>query len=215
MHEFTAFLFGLFAHYGYIAVFAGVLLTNAGIPMAGELTLLVAGSVLATGHLDYTAIILVGASAALLSDSLWYVIGRLGSVRLIGLYCRVSFGSTACVAKTADTLVRFGPRSLILARFIPGFRTFAAPMAGMSGLGYSRFALYDGIGALLWASLIVSAGWGFAHQLTSLVGQIEHVRLAVIWLGGVGLVLFVLMKLWIRHFHGAAQLGNAHDEESA
>lgn len=215
MHAFTAFLFGLFAHYGYVAVFAGVLLTNAGIPMASELTLLIAGSVLATGHLDYTATILVGAGAALLNDSLWYVIGRLGSVRLIGLYCKVSFGLTACVAKTADTLVRFGPRSLILARFIPGFRTFAAPMAGMSNLGYSRFALYDGIGTLLWAGVVVSAGWWFARRLASLAGQIENVRMAVLWLGGTGLVLFVLMKLWIRHFHGAAQLGNAHDEASA
>ncbi|MBI1283325.1 MAG: hypothetical protein GC183_03160 [Thiobacillus sp.] len=215
MHAFTAFLFGLFAHYGYVAVFAGVLLTNAGVPMAGELTLLVAGSVLTTGHLDYTATILVGASAALLSDSLWYAVGQMGSARLIGLYCKVSFGSTACVAKTADTLVRFGPRSLILARFIPGFRTFAAPMAGMSNLGYFRFALYDGIGALLWAGVVVSAGWWFAHRLASLVGQIENVRMAVLWLGGIGLVLFVLMKLWIRHVHGAAQQDNAHDEASA
>lgn len=215
MNEFTAFLFGLFAHYGYIAVFAGVLLTNAGVPMAGELTLLVAGSVLATGHLHFAATLLVGAAAALLSDSLWYTVGRMGSTRLIGLYCRVSFGSTACVAKTADTLVRFGPRSLILARFIPGFRTFAAPMAGISGLGYLRFALYDSIGALLWAGVVISAGWWFAHSLASLVEQIDNVRLAVLWLGGSGLMLFVLMKLWIRRLHGAAQLGSVPDEVSA
>jgi len=215
MNEFTTFLFGLFAHYGYIAVFVGVMLTNAGVPMAGELTLLVAGSVLATGHLDFTTTILIAASAALLSDSLWYAIGRMGTVRLIGLYCKASFGSTACVAKTADTLVRFGPRSLILARFIPGFRTFAAPMAGMSNLGYIRFALYDGIGALLWAGFVVTAGWGFAHRLASLVGQIENVRLALLWLGGGGLLLFVLMKLWVRRLHGAAQLDSAPVEESA
>ena len=214
MNEFTTFLFGLFAHYGYIAVFVGVMLTNAGVPMAGELTLLVAGSALATGHLDFAATLLVGAGAALLSDSLWYAVGRMGSVRLIGLYCKVSFGSTACVAKTADTLVRFGPRSLILARFIPGFRTFAAPMAGMSNLGYIRFALYDGIGALLWAGVVVTAGWWFAHRLASLVGQIENVRLALLWLGGGGLLLFVLMKLWVRRLHGAAQLDSAPVEES-
>jgi membrane protein DedA with SNARE-associated domain len=214
MSEFMAFLFGLFAHYGYIAVFAGVMLTNAGVPMAGELTLLVTGSVLATGHLNFAAAILIAAGAALLSDSLWYAIGRMGSVRLIGLYCRVSFGSTACVAKTADTLVRFGPRSLILARFVPGFRTFAAPMAGMSRLGYTRFALYDGIGALLWASVVVTVGWWFARRLASLVGQIDNVRLGVLWLGGTGLLLFVLMKLLIRRLHGAAQLGSALEEES-
>lgn len=209
MNEFTTFLFGLFAHYGYFAVFVGVMLTNAGVPMAGELTLLVAGSMLATGHLDVAPTLLVGASAALLSDSLWYAVGRMGSVRLIGLFCKVSFGSTACVAKTADTLVRFGPRSLILARFIPGFRTFAVPMAGISGMSYSRFALYDSIGALLWAGVVIFAGWWFAHRLASLVGQIDNVRLAVLGLAGAGLLLFVLMKVWVRHLHGAAQLGSA------
>lgn len=215
MHEFTTFLFGLFAHYGYIAVFVGVMLTNAGVPMAGELTLLVAGSILATGHLDFAATLLVGAGAALLNDSLWYAIGRMGSVRLIGLYCKVSFGSTACVAKTADTLTRFGPRSLILARFIPGFRTFAAPMAGMSGLGYGRFTLFASIGALLWAGVVVSAGWWFAHRLASLVGQIDNVQLAVLWLGSGGLLLFVLMKMWIRYLHGAARLDDAPKKELA
>lgn len=191
------------------------MLTNAGVPMAGELTLLVAGSILATGHLDFAATLLVGAGAALLNDSLWYAIGRMGSVRLIGLYCKVSFGSTACVAKTADTLTRFGPRSLILARFIPGFRTFAAPMAGMSGLGYGRFTLFASIGALLWAGVVVSAGWWFAHRLASLVGQIDNVQLAVLWLGSGGLLLFVLMKMWIRYLHGAARLDDAPKKELA
>lgn len=215
MNEFTAFLFGLFTDYGYAAVFVGVMLTNAGVPMAGELTLLVAGSVLATGHLDLAPTLLVGAGAALLSDSLWYAVGRMGSIRLIGLYCKVSLGSTACVARTVLTLERFGPQSLILARFIPGFRTFAAPMAGISGIRYGRFALYDGLGALLWAGLVVLAGWWFAHRLASLVGQIDNVRLAVLCLAGAALLLFMLMKVWIRYLHGAARLGGAGKEGSA
>jgi len=213
MHEFTTTLFGLFANYGYIAIFVGVMLANVGVPMAGELTLLVAGSVLASGQLDITLIILVGAIAALLSDSFWYAVGRMGSVRLIGLYCRVSLGSTACVAKTAHTLARFGPRSLILARFVPGFRTFASPMAGISGLRYGRFVLYASMGALLWASVVVSAGSWFAHRLASLVGQIEHVRLGMLGLAVIALLIFMLMKAWIRHLHGAAQLGDTLDRE--
>lgn len=215
MHEFTAFLFGLFAYYGYVAVFAGVMLTNAGVPMAGELTLLVAGSILASGHLEFAPTLLVGACAALLNDSLWYGIGRMGSIRLIGLYCRVSFGSTACVAKTADSLTRFGPKSLILARFIPGFRTFAAPMAGMSKLDFGRFVFYAGVGALLWAGVVVSAGSWFAHRLANLVGQIDNVRLATLALAGGGLLLFVLMKLWIRWLHGTARLDEPPGREPA
>ena len=62
---------------------------------------------------------------------------------------------------------------------------------------------------------IASAGWWFAHSLVSLVEQTDNVRLALLWLGGSGLVLFVLMKLWIRRLHDAAQQGSVPDEASA
>ncbi|GAB1232557.1 DedA family protein [Ferrigenium sp. UT5] len=204
MKELVNQLFGLFSQYGYAAVFVGVMLDNAGIPMAGELTLLLSGSLVASGSFHLPPIIMTGALAALVSDLLWYSIGRLGAAHLIRLYCRVSFGSGACHAHTEQMMQKFGPKNLIFARFIPGFRTFAAPMAGISRLPLGQFILFDSIGAVLWATVVSSGGWLLADQINGVVGQLEGVRDGVLLVAGLMLLVFIVLKLWIRKRHGRA-----------
>jgi membrane protein DedA with SNARE-associated domain len=125
---------------------------------------------------------------------------------LIRLYCRVSFGSTACLAKTERNLAHFGPLSLVYARFIPGFRTFAAPMAGMSGVPYRWFAFYDGIGALLWATFGIWIGSVFAREFMRIVDRFKDIQLIFVYLAATGLFLFILVKWLVRRRHGQAEI---------
>ena len=206
MNEIVELIYALFGRFGYGALFFGVMLDNAGFPIPGELVLLFAGSLVANGDFSMAPAIIIAASGALLSDSGWYFAGRLGSNRLIRLYCRVSFGSTACLARTGMNLARFGPRSLIYARLIPGFRTFAAPMAGMSGMPYRWFALYDGIGALLWATLGIWTGSVFAREFALIAGGFKDVQLIFVYLAATGLFLFVLVKWLVRLRHDRAEI---------
>lgn len=206
MNDIIGPIYSLFDRFGYAAVFVGVMLDNAGFPIPGELILLLTGSLVANHEISFVPAIVAAAIGALLSDSGWYFAGRLGSRRLIRLYCRVSFGSTACLARTERNLARFGPFSLIYARFVPGFRTFAAPMAGMSGVPYRLFAFYDGLGALLWATLGVATGALFARQFTAIVNRLEDTRAIFIYLGATGLLLFLLVKWLVRLRHGRAEI---------
>ena len=96
-------IFTIFLTYGYLAVFAGVMLDNAGFPLPGELILLVTGSLVAGGHMDFGFAVAAAATGALLSDFLWYLAGRRGSRRIIQIYCRFSFGSVACMTKPRTT----------------------------------------------------------------------------------------------------------------
>lgn len=198
----TSHIFALFLTYGYLAVFIGVMLDNSGFPMPGEIILLLAGSLVASGDFQLTYAAAAAATGALLSDSMWYLIGRRGSRRIIQVYCKMSFGSVACMHKTEEQLNHFGARSLLYARFIPGFRTFAAPMSGMSGVPYRLFFLYDGIGAILWASLGVSVGMVFATQINTLIGHLENSRIVFMYLAGSLLLLFMLVKWLVRKRHG-------------
>ncbi len=206
MNEIVDLIYSLFGRFGYSAIFIGVMLDNAGFPIPGELVLLITGSLVANHDFSMAPAVIIAALGALLSDSGWYFAGRLGSKRLIRLYCRVSFGSTACLAKTERNLARFGPLSLVYARFIPGFRTFAAPMAGMSGVPYRWFAFYDGIGALLWATLGIWTGFVFAREFTQIVSRFKDIQLAFVYLAATGLLLFVLMKWLVRRRHGQAEI---------
>lgn len=204
--------FALFLQYGYLAIFVGVMLDNAGFPMPGEIILLLSGSLVASGDFALTPAVFAAATGALLSDSIWYAIGRNGSRRIIQVYCKVSFGSGACMAKTEDQLLHFGARSLIYARFIPGFRTFAAPMSGMSGVLYRQFFLYDGLGSVLWASLGVSVGMVFASQINVMIGHLESSRIVLLYLAGSLFLLFLLMKWLIRMRHGRANLDTKYGD---
>ena len=199
-------IYSLFDRFGYSAVFIGVILDNAGFPVPGELILLLTGSLVANHNFVFVPAVIAAAAGALLSDSCWYFVGRRGARRLLRLYCRVSFGSTACVARTERNLSRFGPASLIYARFIPGFRTFAAPMAGMSGVPYRFFVLYDGIGAVLWATVGVAIGSIFAQQVALFVNRLEGTRTIFIYVAAAGLLLFLLMKWLVRRVHGRAKV---------
>lgn len=195
-----------FDRFGYGAVFIGVMLDNAGVPIPGELVLILAGYMVETGAFAFAPAVLVAAAGAVLSDSAWYFAGRWGSTRFLWLYCKCSFGSRGCVERTERNLHRFGAPSLIYARFIPGFRTFAVPMAGMSGVPYPTFLLFDGIGAILWASLGVTTGIVFAREISALAGRIEDSRGLLFFLAAGAIVLFLLFKWWIRRRHGQARL---------
>jgi len=206
MSDITTQVLALFLRFGYASVFVGVILENAGLPIPAELVLILTGYMVEKGAFALLPAILVAAAGAVLSDSAWFFAGRWGSKRFIKLYCKCSFGSRDCVERAEHNLRRFGASSLIYARFIPGFRTFAAPMAGMSGVPYWAFLLFDGIGAVLWASLGVTTGIVFAREIPALAGRIEDSRGLLFFLAAGAIVLFLLLKWWTRQRHGQADL---------
>ncbi len=159
----------LFAvRHAYVAVFGGLLLEYLGLPIPGELFLLLAGALVAWGHLNLWVVLGLAVLAVMLGEHVWYFAGRRGGQRWLLLFCRLTLGSRQCVARTEGFFHRFGPASLLFAKFIPGFRTFAAPLAGMTRLDYRRFLLFELLGSLLWIAVLVLAGfWAGPHLETS------------------------------------------------
>lgn len=205
MNHVTDEILALFLRFGYGSIFVGVMLDNAGFPIPGELILILTGYMVERGAFAFAPAVAVAAAGALLSDSAWYFAGRWGSRRFIKWYCRLSFGSGGCIEKTERNLRRFGAPSLIYARFIPGFRTFAAPMAGMSGVPYLSFLLFDGIGAALWAILGVGTGVVFSREIPALLAHVDGARVPLLLLVATTMLLWILMKWWLRLRHGPAR----------
>jgi len=198
-------ILALFLRFGYASIFVGVVLDNAGFPFPGELVLILTGYLIERGVFAFFPAVAVVVSAAILSDSVWYFAGRSGSKRFIRLYCRLSFGSAGCIERTAHSLTRFGAPSLIYARFVPGFRTFAAPMAGMSGVPYLSFLVFDAIGAALWASVVVGIGIAFAREIPAVLVQIDDAKGLFFAFAATVVMLWILMKWWRRLRHGPAR----------
>jgi membrane protein DedA with SNARE-associated domain len=168
--------------HGYAVVFGWVLAEQLGLPIPAVPVLLAAGALAGTGQLTFGFILALATLASLASDTAWYLVGRFRGARVLSLLCRIALEPDSCVRRTEDTFARHGARSLLVAKFVPGFSTAAPPLAGIIGMGLPRFLWFTGLGGALWAGLFIGLGFVFSDQL-------EEVAAVVARLGGGALVL--------------------------
>jgi len=169
-------LFEFLIRHGYAVLFVWVLAEQVGAPVPAAPMLLAAGVLVGEGFLHFALAFVLAVAASLISDFLWYLIGRLKGGSVLSLLCKISLKPDSCVRRTSDLFYHHGARSLLLAKFIPGLSTIAPPLAGIFRMSLWRFFLYDGLGAGLWVGLFMGLGYIFS-------GQIEEVAAYVLKLG--------------------------------
>jgi hypothetical protein len=100
----------------------------------------------------------------------------------------------SCVKQTENIFARWGPSSLIVAKYIPGFSTIAPPLAGTMRVSFRRFVAYSAVAALLWAAAPVITGYVFRKQVESLLGWIDTMGTGAIALVLLIVVVYVAVK---------------------
>jgi membrane protein DedA with SNARE-associated domain/rhodanese-related sulfurtransferase len=173
--------------YGYLLLFGWVLAEQLGLPLPSAPLLLAAGALAGTGRMNLAVAVVLPFVAAGICDALWYELGRRRGMKVLQWLCRVSLEPDSCVHRTQGRFERNGPLALVVAKFIPGLNAMTPPLAGVSRMPWRRFALFDGLGTLLWASTYIGLGYIFS-------GQIEHVAASLVLLGR-GLFALVLVGL--------------------
>lgn len=199
-------LLSLFVQYGYWIVFVGILLDNAGVPIPGELFLLILGTVARTGDLDLRLGVLVAWAAAMSGDSVAYWLGRLGGERLLHTYCRVTLGSGKCVQKAVAFYQVRGKVAVVFGRFVIGVRAFLFPLAGSARMPYAQFLFFDSLGALIWSGLFILAGYSVGWQVERAHDGYRAGSAILAAVLGVGFATYLLMKLYRRWRHGQGSL---------
>jgi membrane protein DedA with SNARE-associated domain len=146
--------------------------------------LLTCGALAGQGQISLFATILVASLASLLSDSLWYYIGKRRGLAVLRLLCKISLEPDTCVRQTEVKFAKFGTRTLLFSKFVPGLNTAAAPLSAVVGIPYPRFAAFAFTGAALWAGAFAVAGFFFSRQINRIADGLQH-------LGSWTLLLFV------------------------
>jgi membrane protein DedA with SNARE-associated domain/rhodanese-related sulfurtransferase len=147
-----------FVHYAYLIIFLWVLVEQVGIPIPSVPVLLTAGTLSATHRVSFVGITIAMLVACLISDTLWFSLGRRYGNSVLKLLCRLSFEASTCVSKTEGYFTRRGAVTLLFAKFVPGLSTVAAPIAGQTGMSYPRFLMWDLAGSLIWGETFILAG---------------------------------------------------------
>lgn len=181
--------------HGYTVLFAWVLAEQLGLPIPSMPILLAAGAVSGTRQLYFSLALAMSVVAAVLSDVLWYEIGKRKGSTVLQLLCRISLEPDSCVRRTEGLYEKYGERSLLWAKFVPGLNTAAPPVAGMFGMTFWRFLLFDTMGAIFWAGGFLGLGWLFADQLELVARYAERLGLWLLVLLGFGLAAYLGMKL--------------------
>jgi membrane protein DedA with SNARE-associated domain/rhodanese-related sulfurtransferase len=158
-------------------VFAWVFFEQAGLPIPSAPMLLAAGALSGMHQMNLGMAIVFAVFGSVASDSMWYEIGRQRGVRVLQFLCKISLEPDSCVRKTQVSFSRNGPRVLLIAKFVPGLNAMAAPLSGISKMGWPRFLLFDTLGALGFVAAFTIAGFTFS-------GELERVAMASAYLGG-------------------------------
>src|ERR1700733_7510030 len=151
--------------YGYVLLFAWVLVEQVGIPLPATPVLLAAGALSAQHELSFPLALVAGICACVTSDTAWFLVGRRFGHHVLRLLCKLSLEPTICVRRTQDSFGRRREVTLMIAKFVPGLATLAPPVAGENGMDFGRFLFFDGIGAMAWVGALMLAGRLFGDAL--------------------------------------------------
>lgn len=175
-----------FLKYGYWILFLWVLIEQLGVPVPSVPLLLTAGTMTATHRMSLPLVLAVVTLGALISDSVWYCMGKRYGAAVVKLLCRLSMESSTCVRRTENYFAKHGAGTLVISKFLPGFGSVAAPIAGETGMDFRLFMLFDTAGILLWAGAFTLGGRSFGDVL-------RRNPDALAWVTRFGFLLFVLL----------------------
>jgi membrane protein DedA with SNARE-associated domain/rhodanese-related sulfurtransferase len=161
--------------YGYLLLFAWVLVAQLGIPLPAAPVLLAAGALSAEHQLNFAFALLAGLVGSLAADGAWFLIGRRYGQQVLRLLCKLSFEPAVCVRRTREAFARHRAGALLIAKFVPGLGTLASPIAGQSGMGFGVFLLFDSIGSAIWLGALLAAGRLFGTLLRHDPGLLDWV----------------------------------------
>jgi membrane-associated protein len=101
--------------------------------------------------------------AAILGDAVNYHIGSWAGRKYLSVG-KIPFVRQDHLQRTHKYFDKHGGKTIIFARFIPIVRTYAPFVAGAAGMPYSRFAIFNVVGAFCWIGSLAPLGYYFGNR---------------------------------------------------
>jgi len=200
--------------FGLSLIFLNVLLEQLGLPLPAVPTLVIAGALAANGRLPAAAVFALAVAACLIGDSSWYLAGRRYGSRVMKLLCRISLTPDTCVSQTQASFERWGPRALVVAKFVPGLSLIAPPLAGATHMRFARFAVFTAAGAILWVGAALLAGRLLKSQIAQLLPRLSGIGGTVVVVVLALLGAYIGFKWWERRrFYAALDMARINVDE--
>jgi membrane protein DedA with SNARE-associated domain/rhodanese-related sulfurtransferase len=163
------------ASYRYLTLFVSVFAAQVVLLFPVVPLLVSAGALAGQGLLSLPLAIGVIVAALVPADLVWYELGRRRGGRILAYVCRIALEPDVCLRRTERVFSKWGARSLLFAKYVPGLTTVALPLSGVLRMRRRRFLGYDAAGAVLWASGYALLGYGFSTQVAGVTNWRERI----------------------------------------
>ncbi len=180
--------------YEGIILFTVVLTEQIGIPIPAVPFLLAAGSLAHSGETSFMLSLGLAFLACTIDDLTMFHFGRSRGSRTLGTLCRISLDPGTCIRRTEDLFMRYGLRSLFIAKFITGLGPVAATLSGHFRINLFRFFSYSAVGSIAWILTYLTIGYVFSDQLEDVAEYLARFGIwLLIFLGGV-IIAYIIYR---------------------
>jgi membrane-associated protein len=182
MHFTPAAILGFLTHYGYIAAFGAMFLTG---PTGDVLSGLLAGA----GVFNPIVIIVLSVISDILTDIMYYELGRWGGKRLLARMAKFFHWSNDFIEKAEKHFEAHGRKTLLIVKFSHGVGALTQVIAGMTHMPRRKYLTTNIIGGAIQSTILVMIGVLAGASWQAWLARFENVGTAVTIVIAVGIVL--------------------------
>jgi len=183
----------LLVKHGYSVLFVSVFARQMWLPVPAILVLIAAGALAGPGRMTVAVALGLAIIACLMADLVWYEAGRRWGDQILHSIYSLALDPDAAARGSKKTFVRYGLRTLMLAKFVVGLDAATPSLAGLSGISRLRFIAFDTVGAALWSGDYAGLGCVLGKDLDRVAAY--AVRLGTLWLT----VVFATPAVYVGH----------------
>jgi membrane-associated protein len=190
-------LLSALASYGVAAIFASIFISSIGLPLPTSFLLIVAGSFVASGDLQFWPVVIAGVTAAILGDHAGYSIGWFGGQKIASKISR-RFNAEGLLEKAEATSRKWGGVSVFFTRWLlTALGPYINLTSGFTRYALPRFSIWDIVGEALWVLLYVQIGRTFSDRVAEIsdaLGDFTYVLLGIVAVIIIGYQLFKTLR---------------------
>jgi membrane protein DedA with SNARE-associated domain len=189
------------ATYGYLAIFALMVLESACIPIPSEVTMLFGGALVTAPflapdqRLSLALVVVAGAGGNVVGSWLAYWLGAAGGRPLLDRWGRYLLVRPHEIDRAHAWFERRGPAAVFVGRLLPVVRTFISVPAGVAGMDLGRFTLYTALGCIPWCLALAGIGAAVGERWESLAATLRPFSWAIAVAGLVAVAWWVRRRL--------------------
>ncbi len=161
--------------------------------LPGDSLLFTAGLLASRGFISLAGLLIGGIFFAILGDAVGYAFGKKVGPSLFKREDSFFFNKKH-IEKAHAFYEKHGSKAIIMARFVPIVRTFAPIVAGIAGMPYRKFAIFNAVGGVLWVVSMTMLGYILGKSITNIDAYVLPIIVAIILLSVLPTFLPLILK---------------------